>query len=100
MEAAVLAIGVVALADVCIKYTSIWIFQLSELSDKINRLGSSVIAMYKIYNDPHTEIGDAILRIQHHWKMIEIETGVLRNLSHLLADDDWLHLNMLFQRLM
>jgi len=55
--------------------------------------------MYKKYDDPNSEIGEALIRIQHHWKMIEMETGVLRNLSHLLADDLQLHLNTLLQRL-
>jgi hypothetical protein len=45
--------------------------------------------MYKIYDDPHTEIGLSSV----------LETGVLRNLSHLLVGDLQLHLNMPFRRI-
>jgi len=65
------------------------------------RIGQNVLAKYETYKDSDTELGEAIIRVQHYWRMIEMEAEVLRNLSHLqlLEEKLQLHLNTLFQRL-
>ncbi|KAF8241876.1 HET-s/LopB domain protein [Wilcoxina mikolae CBS 423.85] len=76
-------LSIVATADLCLKY------------------GQIVVAKYEVYKDSETELGEAIIRVQHYWMMIEMKAKVLRDLSQLglLEEKLQLHFNTLFQRL-
>jgi len=61
--------------------------------------GQKIMTKYETYRMADTALADALLRTQNHWRIIEVEMQVFRDLSQRLDEKLQLHLAHMFQKL-
>ena len=57
------------------------------------------MTQYETYRNAESELGEAILRTQHHWLTIEVEMQVLRGILPRLNGKLQIHYSQMFQKL-
>lgn len=69
------------------------------ITDRQIRLGQKIMTQYETYRKADSELGEAILRTQHHWLTIEMEMQVLRGILPRLNGKLQIHFSQVFHKL-